>query len=141
MEEYVEERNNRINNVKIKGRIMRNQGLKMHNFGKSEKPDHTRDYGKKSGKVNERIARSNAISLAVKNIEMAIATDYDNLYSFNDVSNVDNIEYRVNVNVEKYSDKDFSKEDIVKIINVNVDYMFNGKNYEYELKTLKGKVL
>ena len=57
MEEYVEERNNRINNVKIKGRIMRNQGLKMHNFGKSEKPDHTRDYGKKSGKVNERIAR------------------------------------------------------------------------------------
>ena len=26
---------------------MRNQGLKMHNFGKSEKPDHTRDYGKK----------------------------------------------------------------------------------------------
>ena len=57
MEEYVEERNNRVNNVKIKGRIMRNQGLKMHNFGKSEKPDHTRDYGKKSGKVNERIAR------------------------------------------------------------------------------------
>ena len=36
---------------------MRNQGLKMHNFGKSEKPDHTRDYGKRSGKVNERIAR------------------------------------------------------------------------------------
>ena len=29
----------------------------MHNFGKSEKPDHTRDYGKRSGKVNERIAR------------------------------------------------------------------------------------
>ena len=57
MEEYVEERNNRFNNVKIKGRIMRNQGLKMHNFGKSEKPDHTRDYGKRSGKVNEIIAR------------------------------------------------------------------------------------
>ena len=57
MEEYVDERNNRFNNVKIKGRIMRNQGLKMHNFGKSEKPDHTRNYGKRSGKVNERIAR------------------------------------------------------------------------------------
>lgn len=57
MEKYVEERNNRFNNVKIKGRIMRNQGLKMHNFGKSEKPDHTRDYGRKSQKVNERIAR------------------------------------------------------------------------------------
>lgn len=57
MEEYVEERNNRVNNVKIKGRIMRNQGLKMHNFGKSDKPDHTRDYGRKSQKVNERIAR------------------------------------------------------------------------------------
>lgn len=57
MEEYVEERNNRFNNVKIKGRIMRNQGLKIRNFGKSEKPDHTRDYGRKSQKVNERIAR------------------------------------------------------------------------------------
>lgn len=57
MEEYVEERNNRFNNVKIKGRIMRNQGLKIRNFGKAEKPDHTRDYGKRSGKVNERIAR------------------------------------------------------------------------------------
>lgn len=57
MEEYVEERNNRVNNVKIKGRIMRNQGLKTHNPGKSDKPDHTRDYGRKSQKVNERIAR------------------------------------------------------------------------------------
>lgn len=57
MEEYLKERKSRFNGLKIKGRIMRNQGLKMHNFGKSEKPDHTRDYGKKSGKVNERIAR------------------------------------------------------------------------------------
>ena len=46
MEEYVEERKNRFNNVKIKGRIMRNQGLKMHNFGKSEKP-YTRLWKKK----------------------------------------------------------------------------------------------
>lgn len=98
----------------------------------------TRNYNKN---INEKIARSNAISLAVKNIEMAISTDYDELYSFTDVSNVDDIEYKVNVNVEKYSDKDFSKKDIVKIINVNVDYMFNGKSYDFELKTLKGKVL
>lgn len=41
MEEYVEERNNRVNNVKIKGRIMRNQGLKMHKFWKIRK---TRSY-------------------------------------------------------------------------------------------------
>lgn len=94
-----------------------------------------------NNKVNEKIARSNAISLAVKNIEMAIATDYDSLYSFSNVDNVDNIEYKIDVNVEKYSDKDFTKKDVVKIIKVDVNYMFNGVPYDFKLNTLKGKVL
>lgn len=57
MEEYLKERKSRFNGLKIKGRIIENQGLKTHNPGKSDKPDHTRDYGRKSQKVNERIAR------------------------------------------------------------------------------------
>lgn len=57
MEEYLKERKSRFNGLKIKGRIIENQGLKTHNPGKSDKPEHTRDYGRKSQKVNERIAR------------------------------------------------------------------------------------
>ena len=57
MAEYLKERKSRFNGLKIKGRIIENQGLKTHNPGKSDKPDHTRDYGRKSQKVNERIAR------------------------------------------------------------------------------------
>lgn len=57
MEEYLKERKSRFNGLKIKGRIIENQGLKTHNPGKSDKPDHTRDYGRKSQKVNEIIAR------------------------------------------------------------------------------------
>ena len=51
MEEYLKERKSRFNGLKIKGRIIENQGLKTHNPGKSDKPDHTRDYGRKSQKV------------------------------------------------------------------------------------------
>lgn len=98
----------------------------------------TRNYNKN---VNMYIAKSNAISLAVKNIEKALATDYDNLYSFNDNQVVDEINYSITTNVSKYSDVDFTKQDIVKLIDVQVDYMFNGESYEFNLKTLKGKVL
>lgn len=98
----------------------------------------TRNYNKN---LNENIARSNAISLAIKNIEMALATDYENLHSFTNRQEIDNIDYNITTSVSKYSDIDFTKEDIVKIINVNVDYMFNGESYEFSLKTLKGKVL
>ena len=45
MEEYLKERKSRFNGLKIKGRIIENQGLKPHKPGKSDKPDHTRDYG------------------------------------------------------------------------------------------------
>lgn len=54
MERYVEERTSRFDRLKLKGRIMQDQGMKKHN---SEKIDHTHDHGKRSQKVNERIAR------------------------------------------------------------------------------------
>ena len=39
MEEYLKERKSRFNGLKIKGRIIENQGLKTHNPGKSDKPE------------------------------------------------------------------------------------------------------
>lgn len=54
MERYVEERTSRFDRLKLKGRIMQDQGMKKHN---SEKIDHTHDHGKRSQKVNERIVR------------------------------------------------------------------------------------
>ena len=91
--------------------------------------------------IGEQVARSNAVSLAVKNIEIALATDYDELYSFSDNEKVDNIDYGTSVTVTKYSDQDFEKKDIVKIISVEVKYMYGGKSHSYDLKTLKGKVM
>ena len=87
------------------------------------------------------IARSNAVNLAVKNMEMALATDYDYLYSYTTTSKVDNIDYMITTSVTKYSDNDFDKEDLVKEIDVQVEYMLNGENLEYSVKSLKGKVL
>ncbi len=87
------------------------------------------------------IARSNAVSIAVKNIETALSKDYENLFSTQSSETVDNIVYSVTTNVTKYSDMDTSKRDIVKIIEVNVKYMCNGNAYDFSLRTLKGKVL
>lgn len=98
----------------------------------------TRNYNDKSRIT---IARSNAVALAVKNMEIARSTNYDSLNSFESNEEVDNIYYNVSVSVSKYSDVDFSKEDVVKTIKVKVDYMVDGKSYNYEIKTLKGKVI
>lgn len=98
----------------------------------------TRNYNKKSFKT---VARSNAISIAVKYMEMARSTDYDELISFNANEVKDNIYYNSTISVTKYSDIDFNKEDIVKTIKVKVEYMIDGVPYNYEIKTLKGKVV
>lgn len=98
----------------------------------------TRNYNRN---INKMIARSNAISLAVYNMEIALATDYDSLFSKTTTDNIDNIDYSVTTSVTKYSDEDFEKEDLVKKIDVQVDYMFNGENLSFDLKSLKGKVL
>ncbi len=98
----------------------------------------TRNYNKN---INKMIARSNAINLAVKNMEMALATDYDSLYSYTTTSKVDNIDYMITTSVTKFSDEDFDREDLVKKIDVQVEYMLNGESLEFNVKSLKGKVL
>ncbi|MEG2348299.1 MAG: prepilin peptidase [Clostridia bacterium] len=86
------------------------------------------------------IAKSNAIAIATKNIEVSLATKYDLLDSSTTSEKMDNITYMVSTSVSKYCDEDLSKEDIVKKVNVKVEYMVDGKPKEFSLDTLKGKV-
>lgn len=92
-----------------------------------------------SGKKVKTIARSNAVAIAVRNIEIALATDYDKLNSFESSEEISGINYTVDTSVYKYSDENFEKEDLVKKIEVKVEYMLNGNPYEFSLNTLKGK--
>ncbi len=85
------------------------------------------------------IARANAVSVATKNINTALAVEYDKLNSFDSEENIDGIVYSIDTSVSNYSDENFEKENIVKKITVKVDYSFNGLPYNFELSTLKGK--
>lgn len=92
-------------------------------------------------KSNIVVARANAVNLAVENIEILKLTDYDKVDSFSKTEVVDNINYNINVKVSKLSDEDSSKQDIVKKIEMTVTYSVNGKEYEFSINTVKGKVL
>lgn len=97
----------------------------------------SRNYGKKSIAT---IARSEAISLAIKNAESAKATKYDLLQSYNINTEKNGINYSISVEVIPFSDIDYTYENIVKKINVSVKYNVEGNAYEYNITTLKGKV-
>lgn len=86
------------------------------------------------------MARSNAVAIAIKNMELCKATEYDYLNSYYADIKEENINYKVEAIVSKYSDLNSQKEDIVKRIDITVEYMVDGKNYTFELSTLKGKV-
>lgn len=86
------------------------------------------------------VARANALSIAIKNIEIAKLTDYEKLVSFSKEEMVDNIVYTIDVKVSKLSDEEDEKEDIVKKIETSIKYNVNGKDYEFLLNSVKGKV-
>lgn len=92
------------------------------------------------GKSNDTIIKSNAVSIGIKNAELALAIKYDNLNSFSNVETVDNIAYSTNVTVTKYSDENTLVDDYVKRINIIVKYNISGKDYEFSFDTLKGRV-
>lgn len=85
------------------------------------------------------IARGNALSIAIATTEEALAIDYENLQSFTTTKVEENVEYTSVVTVTKYSDEDTSKEDIVKKIETKVTYLIDQKEYELEIRTVKGK--
>ncbi len=87
------------------------------------------------------IARSNAVTSCVKNLEIALGTNYDALSSFTNTDNIDGIIYKTSVSVYKYSDEYPEKKDYIKKINANVEYTVDGKTFNFEINTLKKKVI
>lgn len=86
------------------------------------------------------VAKANALNLSVKNIEILNATNYEEVESFSKIEIIDNINYYITINVSKLSDEDHTKEDIVKKIAVIVRYNVNGKDYNFSINTVKGRV-
>lgn len=87
------------------------------------------------------ILDSHAYSLLTKNVEVCLATNYDDLNSYTLQDTIDGTTYSIVVNITSLSDQDFTKDDIVKIIDAKVSYMYEGNKIEKNIKTLKGKVL
>ncbi len=87
------------------------------------------------------LARSNALNLAIKNVELSKLTDYDALSSFSSDEVLDNINYHIDVEVLKLADEDKTKQDIVKKIETKVTYSIDGKEYEFKLNAVKGREL
>lgn len=87
------------------------------------------------------IARSNAVTACVKNLEIALATNYDALDSFANTDTIDGISYTTNISVYKYSDEQTTKKDYIKKVNANVEYIVDGKTFNFEINTLKKKVI
>lgn len=90
--------------------------------------------------LKESLLKSNASIIATQNIEYCIATDYDKLESYNLQEKKDDVTYNIITNITKLSDEDYSKEDIVKKVEVKVTYMIDGNEKEVVINTLKGKV-
>jgi len=87
------------------------------------------------------VARSNAVTTCVKNVEIALGTNYDALNSFVTSETIDKIVYTTNISVYKYSDEYTNKKDYIKKVNANVEYMVDGKSFNFEINTLKKKVI
>ncbi len=90
--------------------------------------------------MRENLIKSNANFIATQNIEYCIATDYDKLQSYTLQEKREDITYNIVANISNVADEDYSKEDILKKIEVKVTYMVNGKENDVVLNTLKGKV-
>lgn len=93
-----------------------------------------RNYNEKSRSA---MVRSNAIYLAIKAMEVSRAADYDDLISYTYTKEIDSVSYSVDVTVEKQSDNDFTKEDILATINVDVSYSLDGNEQNVNMKTVK----
>ncbi|MNI71245.1 hypothetical protein D3C73_1271060 [compost metagenome] len=50
---------------------------------------------------------------------------------------INNVTYKIEVNVYKYSDQYPEKQDVVETVEVNVGYSVNGTNQNFKISTLK----
>jgi hypothetical protein len=87
-------------------------------------------------KMASTVIKANAVNIAVKNMEIALATNYDDLNSFSNSETLNNVNYSVTVTVTKYSDIYFDKQDLVKTVEIKVDYMLSGKSQSFKVSSL-----
>ena len=90
-----------------------------------------------TSKGYDTMARGNAIELGVNSIEVIKATDYKDLTSYTQNFIIDSIPYTVDVTLNKLSDQDFEKKDLVTEINVNVHYTLESGENNINFNTLK----
>lgn len=95
-----------------------------------------RNYTKKSV---DSLKRTSAFNLAVYNTEKCLATNYINLDSYSYFADIDNTRYYISANIDKYSDTDLTKKDIIKKINIQVKYEDKNKENSIVIDTLKYK--
>lgn len=97
---------------------------------------------KNSASINAKnIIESNANMIAVKNMEICLATQYDKLGSYNLQEKRGSTTYSVETTISSIADQDFTKEDVIKNVEVKVTYMYDGSLCEVVLNSVKGKVL
>ncbi len=97
----------------------------------------SRNYNRNNREV---VARSNAVSLAIKNAEVARAANYDDLESYTLTANENGVNYNIEVSVTPFNEISYEYDNIAKSINVRVTYNIEGSSQEYVLDTVKGKV-
>lgn len=102
--------------------------------------------------VRENILRTNANDILIKNVELCNLAKYDDVKSYTNTVSLstkedvvgdrkkDATSYTVSVDVKKLSDLDSTKEDVVKVVNVKVEYMLGSEKKSVTMETLKGKV-
>lgn len=91
-------------------------------------------------KVNDVVVKATANNMLLKNIEICLASNYDNLDSYTFSETIDGINFNIDTDVISVYENDNTKKNIVKQIDVKVSYNLNGKYYETSMRTLKGKV-
>ena len=89
---------------------------------------------------NIEIVQNRAMFECMKNVEIALGLEYEDLNTFTARDVIDGITYVTMINVEKYSDAFQNKEDYIKIIDAETQYMYNGLEYSHNIKTVKKKV-
>lgn len=89
-------------------------------------------------RTHETLLKANANFIAVNYMEKTLATNYDLIENFEEDVIKDGVTYHVKGNVTSIKDMDYSKEDIVKKIDLTVSYDNNGNLQDVKISTLKG---
>lgn len=84
--------------------------------------------------------RANAVNLAVSTIESILQSNYDEVSgTYNEDVNLDGVIFKKNVNIRKYIDMKSVNQDVLKIVEVTIQYKEGKLDKEYKLSTLKVK--